>query len=194
VTHPADTVARSLALAAEGRSATEVARLVGVPRPTIRDWIHGRVPKRSPPGGCATCGGVHDFACLPPAYVQLLGLYLGDGCLSPHRRDVYKLRITLDARYPQIADECQDAMEAVMPLSRVNRVDKRTWWELYSYSKSWPCLLPQHGPGRNAVNGVRRESDLRLAQGGRCAARLVRRSQAVARARYLPRFSGVPNT
>jgi hypothetical protein len=148
VTHPAHTVARSIELAAEGRTATEVSRLVGVPRPTVRDWIHGRVPARAPIGGCATCGALHDFAALPSAYVHLLGLYLGDGCLSAHRRDVFKLRIALDARYPQIVSECQDAMEAVLPRSRVNRVDKGTWWEIYSYSKSWPCLLPQHGPGK----------------------------------------------
>ena len=148
MTHPANTVARSLELAAEGRTATEVSRLVGVPRRTVRDWIHGRVPRRVPIGGCATCGAFHDFAALPPSYVHLLGLYLGDGCLSAHPKGVFRLRISLDARYPQIASECRDAIEAVLPRSRVNRVDRRTWWEMYSYSKSWPCLFPQHGPGR----------------------------------------------
>jgi hypothetical protein len=42
-------------------------------------------------------------------------------------------------------------MLAVMPASRVG-----TAWqiaggrgaEVYSYSKAWPCLFPQHGPGR----------------------------------------------
>jgi hypothetical protein len=75
-------------------------------------------------------------------------LYLGDGCLSAHRRDVFKLRISLDARYPEIINECQDAMRAVMPRSRVNRVHFGTWFEVYSYSKAWPCLFPQHGPGK----------------------------------------------
>jgi hypothetical protein len=111
----------------------------------------GRVPRHSRPsaiGACARCGDVHDFAGLPPPYVHLLGLYLGDGCLSAHRRGVFKLRIALDARYPEIANECEAAMHTVMPRSRVNRVDLRTWWEVYSYSKSWPCLFPQHGPGK----------------------------------------------
>jgi hypothetical protein len=27
-------------------------------------------------------------------------------------------------------------------------VDLGGWHELYAYSKSWPCLFPQHGPGR----------------------------------------------
>jgi hypothetical protein len=151
MTHPVGIVSRSLELAAEGRTATEVARIVGVPRATVRDWIHGRVPGRGrigANGGCARCGVSHDFAALPSVYTYLLGMYLGDGCLSAHRRDVFKLRISLDARYPEIVDECREAMRTVLPRSRVNHVDHETWLELYSYSKSWPCLFPQHGPGK----------------------------------------------
>jgi hypothetical protein len=151
MTHPVGIVARSLELAAEGRTATQVARLVGVPRATVREWMYGRVPGRSRlavTGGCARCGGAHDFGSLPPAYAYLLGMYLGDGCLSAHPREVFKLRISLDARYPEILEECRNAIRAVMPRSRVNRVDSKTWFEIYSYSKSWPCLFPQHGPGK----------------------------------------------
>ena len=151
MTHPVEIIARGLALAAEGHSATEVGRLLGVPRGTVRDWMYGRVPRRARPAAsrrCGRCGDVHDFGRLPLVYVYLLGMYLGDGCLSAHRREVFKLRISLDARYPDIVDECREAMRAVLPRSRVNHVDKRTWWELYSYSKSWPCLFPQHGPGK----------------------------------------------
>jgi hypothetical protein len=113
--------------------------------------MYGNVPRRSrfsAIGGCSRCGAAHDFAALPPAYVQLLGLYLGDGCISPHPRSVYKLRITLDARYPGVLEECEDAMAEVMPRSRLNRATYGTWFEIYSYSKSWPCLFPQHGEGR----------------------------------------------
>jgi hypothetical protein len=39
-------------------------------------------------------------------------------------------------------------MQVVMPRNRTARVDLRTWHELYAYSKAWPCLFPQHGPGR----------------------------------------------
>jgi hypothetical protein len=151
MTHPVGIVTRSLELAAEGRTATEVARIVGVPRGTVRDWMYGRVPGRcrlEANGGCTSCGRMHDFESLPSVYAYLLGMYLGDGCLSAHRREVFKLRISLDARYPEIVEECRDAIRAVMPRSRINRVDNGTWFELYSYSKSWPCFFPQHGPGK----------------------------------------------
>ena len=43
-------------------------------------------------------------------YVYLLGLYLGDGTISVHRRGVYRLRIFLDMKYPEIVAECETAM------------------------------------------------------------------------------------
>jgi hypothetical protein len=54
----------------------------------------------------------------------------------------------LDARYPEIASECERAIQAVMPKNRVGRVRLDGWHELFAYSKSWPCLFPQHGPGK----------------------------------------------
>jgi hypothetical protein len=150
VTHPVDTVTRSLELAAAGLSATEVSRRLGIPRPTVRDWMCGKLPRRTRlgSGACDACGDVHDLGDLASEYAYLLGMYLGDGWLSAHRRGVFKLRISLDARYPDILDECEDAMRAVARRSRPNRVSYGTWYELYAYSKSWPCVFPQHGPGK----------------------------------------------
>jgi hypothetical protein len=99
MTHPVEVVEYSLELARDGHNATEIGRLVGLPRATVRDWLRGQVPcKRESSGaGCPICGAAHDLAGLPPAYTHLLGLYLGDGCLSRHPRGVFKLRISLDA-------------------------------------------------------------------------------------------------
>jgi hypothetical protein len=120
MTHPVDLVRRCLDLHEDGLSPTEIARLVDAPRSTVRDWVQGKVPRGRDGVGtaCARCGAVHDLDRLPPAYVYLLGMYLGDGCLSEHPRDVYKLRISLDARYPGIASECERAIRAVMPRNR----------------------------------------------------------------------------
>jgi hypothetical protein len=153
MTHPIDVVKQSLELAGQGLSASEVARRVGAPRATVRDWLAGRLPvgygrDGITSGACGACGGLHDLDALPASYVYLLGMYLGDGCLSAHPRGVFKLRISLDARYPGIADECERAIRAVMPSNRVGHVGYGTWHELFAYSKSWPCLFPQHGPGR----------------------------------------------
>lgn len=150
MTHPVAIVNRSLELAGEGLSTSEVARRLGVPRGTVKGWLAGHVPRgfHRDGVGCARCGGSHALEALPPAYVYLLGMYLGDGCLSAHRRGVFKLRVSLDNRYPGIAAEVEEAIHAVMPRNRVGRVWQSGWHELWAYSKSWACLFPQHGPGR----------------------------------------------
>ena len=82
-------------------------------------------------------------------YTYLLGLYLGDGCLTACPRDVYRLRISCAERYPGLIRLCEVAMAEVLP-NKVGRVRKRDerCLEVYSFSKHWPCLFPQHGPGR----------------------------------------------
>jgi hypothetical protein len=151
MTRSVELVDQSLQLAREGLSTSAIATRLGVPRSTVRDWLAGHLPlkwhRRGMSADCAACGGVHDLDGLPATYVYLLGMYLGDGCLSPHPRGVFKLRISLDASYPGIAEECERAIKAVMPNNRIGRVGYGTWQELYVYSKCWPCFFPQHGPG-----------------------------------------------
>jgi hypothetical protein len=90
----------------------------------------------------------HRFDELPCAYVYLLGLYLGDGTISRHRRGVYRLRIFLDMKYPKIVAECESAMREVMPGNRVERLlTVSNCFQVSAYSRSWPCLFPQHGDG-----------------------------------------------
>jgi hypothetical protein len=62
-------------------------------RSTIRDWSHGRVPAAAGEGDCED----HVALLEAGAYAYLLGMYLGDGCISEHPRGVQRLRITLDA-------------------------------------------------------------------------------------------------
>jgi hypothetical protein len=122
--HGRETVAEALRLAADGLNNCEIARRTGVSRPTIRDWINGRLPhsyrrcsqdESYVRGGCSRCGAdEHRFDRLDADYVQLLGLYLGDGSIAEHRRKVYKLRITLDIRYPGIVEECERAIRQVV--------------------------------------------------------------------------------
>jgi hypothetical protein len=73
---------------------------------------------------------------------------LGDGTISRHRRGVYRLRIFLDKKYPRIVDECAASMAKSMTTSKVHRLlTPSNCYSVSAYSKSWPCLFPQHGPG-----------------------------------------------
>ena len=97
-------VERALALCRTGLTTSEVARLTGIPRATVRDWRQGRQP-RSPASNCP----FHDASHLDERrYAYLLGIYLGDGCISARPRGVWHLRITLDASYPEIAAGCPE--------------------------------------------------------------------------------------
>jgi hypothetical protein len=153
--HPPSAVEAALELAETGAGASDIARRLEIPRSTIRDWLAGSVPNRRTFEGCASCGVAHQFAELPPAYVYLLGMYLGDGYIAAHARGVYALRISLDVRYSAIIEECAAAMREIAPANRVGSVCRCTWIELYCWSKGWPCLFPQHGPGKKHERRIR---------------------------------------
>lgn len=82
----------------------------------------------------------------PAAYAELLGFYLGDGCLSRGRR-AWVLRITCDDRWPGVADEVEHVLTAVAG-RRVLRSAKDGCHDVQASWRHWPCLFPQHGPGK----------------------------------------------
>jgi hypothetical protein len=90
-------------------------------------------------------------------YTYLLGLYLGDGCISAHTRS-FSLRIYLDGVYPGIIDACQRAVQAVVPGRRVTiqPLPSRAV-QVTSYYRHWVCFFPQHGPGRKHERPIRLE-------------------------------------
>jgi hypothetical protein len=158
VTHPSAQIQKALQLRSSGLTARAIGDRLRIPRATVSDWINGRIPRvrGGLDGTCDSCGGSrHRQAELPGTYVYLLGVYLGDGCISTYPRGVYRLRLTLDAAYPRIIDEAARAMKAVMPSSRVGTISRPGYVEVYSYSKGWPCLFPQHGPGKKHLRPIR---------------------------------------
>ena len=144
--HSPDEVAWVLQLLDQGLNHCEIARRTGINRGTVRDWAAGRTPRfNSARRTCTACRG--QPLSLPQApYAYLLGLSLGDGCLSAMRRDVYKLRISCANAYPEPIRRCEAAILQVLPV-RAGRVACQGCTEVYSLSKHWPCLFPQHGPG-----------------------------------------------
>ena len=72
---------------------------------------------------------------------------------------MFKLRIVLDAKYPGIIAECVSAIEALRPGRPVWQGRRRTCAcvEVSNGWQHWPCLLPQHGPGRKHLRPIRLE-------------------------------------
>ncbi|KUN87379.1 hypothetical protein AQJ66_10580 [Streptomyces bungoensis] len=133
---------RSLALLAHGRSLNSVSRETGISRAAIRSWQDRLEPL---PRIAAPAPG-------PPAddraYAYLLGLYLGDGCLSPHSRGGYHLRIACADAWPGLIQQCREAITKVRPDVGVYTLQKQGCAMVTSYWRHWPRLFPQHGPGK----------------------------------------------
>ena len=138
-------------LIASGANDCEIARLTGIPRRTVLDWRHTRRWEAFPTGArCTVCGApAHRFGELPAQYVYLLGMYLGDGYIVRSRR-TYRLVVAMDGAYPELIAECCRAVTAVVPGAHPclqRQKNSRCIW-VVKYSRQWPCLFPQHGPGR----------------------------------------------
>lgn len=136
-----------LELADLGESIATIVETTGIPRSTVRDWLAGRHIDPDV-ATCERCGSPHLHAHDSPSYSYLLGLYLGDGCLSPHARGVHRLRIVLDTAYPGIVEEAVGAIAEIR--GRPAHVLRResACVQVSSYWRGWPCLFPQHGPGK----------------------------------------------
>jgi hypothetical protein len=149
----ADDVLEVAELFRGGLSVPEIARITGIPRSTVQNWCSGRTRALEVSGdACPRCRQ----RCLPiapgaeSAYAYLLGQYLGDGGIYRHRRGVFRLVIFGDVRYVAVSKEVADAMSTVLPHVSVGhqvRGARRTVRTTYAYSRSWPCLLPQHSSG-----------------------------------------------
>jgi hypothetical protein len=154
--HDAPTRSAALAMVAGGLSLSEASRRTGVQRSTIRAWLAAIDPV---PRECFRCLSLHPTA--GSAYAALLGFYLGDGCVSTFRRHT-TLRISCDATLPGIIADVSRLVEQVHPSGGAFHVRAPGVVVVSANWKHWPCLFPQHGPGRKhertiALEGWQRE-------------------------------------
>jgi Homeodomain-like domain len=153
--HPASTRQAALDLMAQGLNDCQVARALGVPRRTVRDWRHF-TPRHSLRPACPRCWRpAPALAFTSSDYAELLGLYLGDGHIAKLPR-TQRLRISLDAKYPGIVDDAEALLRRCFPENRVCRVlaDRGATVVLSVYNGHLACLFPQHGPGKKHLRPI----------------------------------------
>lgn len=145
-----DTRKHAVALVASGRSLNSVSKQTGISRAAIRAWQTRIEPlPRLLITPCPRCRPVPGAPEDTAAYAYLLGLYLGDGCISAHPRGVgHYLRIACADAWPGLIEACRSAIKAVRPEDQVYVLQKQGCVMVTSYGRHWPCLFPQHGPGR----------------------------------------------
>src|ERR1700722_2431384 len=140
----------------QGLNDCEIARQLKIPRGTIRDMIkkpnyHNNKPKAN----IANTNLLNSLQNpitqededLQKTFAYVLSMYLGDGCLSLHRRKVYRLRVSLDAKYPNIINQAQQAVQILMPRNKVSLVQvpykgKPSCTVVSCWSKDWTKLFP----------------------------------------------------
>jgi hypothetical protein len=140
----------ALALIAAGVNDCEIARRLGVPRTTVRDWRAPRYAPRKPFETCWRCWrGTRKVAFTAATYAELLGLYLGDGHITRLAR-TERLRIFLDSRHGSIVGETDALMRRCFPANQVGYVHPtgKRMVVLWLYHGHLSCLFPQHGPGK----------------------------------------------
>lgn len=120
-------------------SFTEVSKMTGIPRSTIRDWFKNKeyyFDKED-----------YSFDSIVIkynyAYYYTLGLYLGDGSISKTER-TYRLRITLDAKYNDVINYAKEQLKVLFPHNKVGTLTDVGCTILYVYSNNLKELFPQH--------------------------------------------------
>ena len=123
----------------------------GVAIKTIRRWRRLYQRRGHPRGqshASVPCPICEDAPMDSAAYSELLGWYLGDGHITRGRRTVFNLHIYNDKTYVDDNAHLLDLMRRVKPGGRPHTrhvpgcvITTVSW-------KHWPCLFPQHGPGR----------------------------------------------
>jgi len=147
----------------EGYNKKQIARITGIPRGTVVDCIKQfgslqGLEENKDRASKSTPNAVLDRIQNPEnvdvqkAYAYILGIYLGDGNIT-HIRRVFRLRVTLDARYPNIITFCSQAVQILLPDNQIGIVETYYLGEISCidvscYYKFWPEIIPQHGEGK----------------------------------------------
>ncbi len=140
--HDNATIRRVRRLSEAGYSDYTVAKETGVARQTVLRWRQRGFAEREEQSSTWTVA--------VPEYPYVLGLYLGDGCLSqPGRSKGYTLDLACDSGYPTLISEAEQALRTVFGV-RIRR-----WWpedaacvHLRLSHRGLAGAFPQHGPGR----------------------------------------------
>jgi hypothetical protein len=147
----------AVGLIAKGVSLRSISKSTGISRATLHDWREHPEINAQVHAVCPRCAASPTLPEPPHDYAYLLGLYLGDGCISragARDKDVWKLRVACADAWPGLIRECERAMRSIRPDNNVSIQQNVGCVEVSSCSKHWPCLFPQYGPGRKHMRRI----------------------------------------
>ncbi|WP_339156658.1 helix-turn-helix domain-containing protein [Actinomadura luteofluorescens] len=119
----------ALALLEQGLTISDVSRRTGVSRGALREWLlrteQGRELYVHPHRVCPRCTALPRPPEPEDSYAYLLGLYLGDGYISPvgdRTKMIWALRIACADAWPGLIEECVKAVSAIRPGNKVRTI------------------------------------------------------------------------
>lgn len=157
-----------LSLFEMGTPKKTIASILGMPRRTVIDCVQrygsleglAKYVEEKPSVvlvDTLQSAALSDHPQLFQAYSYLLGVYLGDGCISFIRKTP-RLRVSLDTAYPNLINEVKQAMETILPDNSVNIVKvKGNCVQVGCFSNALIDIFPQHGDGKKHDREIKLE-------------------------------------
>ena len=81
-------------------------------------------------------------------------VYTSVTAVSPNCRAPCACDLVLDVRYPSIIQEAKRTIGAMHRTGKVGVLQRAGCVEISSYWQHWPCVFPQHGPGRKHLRRI----------------------------------------
>lgn len=131
----------------KGKNNSEISRITGIPRGTVKDWINNPpkhfvygLNKKSMKDELVENKEMHS------TYSYLLGLYLGDGYINKCER-TFRMRIALDKKYDALNEYAKSKMEEMFVGNKVGVVNYENHINISVYNSQIAELFPQHEKG-----------------------------------------------
>lgn len=131
---------------------SELSRVYSIPRATILYWLKSNILNNfqiKEEINQSTIDSIYEHISLnKKEYSFILGLYLGDGCITENGRNntSYKLRIAQDNKYPKVINIIQSQLSEFFG-KECKLVDCKGCTHITIYDKYLPHYFPQHGKG-----------------------------------------------
>jgi DNA-binding transcriptional regulator WhiA len=130
-----------------GKNKSQLEKEYNISRSTIRYWIDNKDSIFIPKTTDKTLDVIiQEIKNNKETYNYILGLYLGDGCISPHKMS-YKLRITQDNKYPKSIIDIKNILNSFFP-NNTFTCNPKGCTVIGIYDKNLPLYFPQHAPGK----------------------------------------------
>jgi hypothetical protein len=136
----------------ENKNISELSRIYSVPRHTILYWLKSNILNTIQVReeiNQKTIDSIYEHISLnKKEYSFILGLYLGDGCITQNGRNdsSYKLRIAQDNKYPKSIHDIKNKLSNFF-VKEAKLVDVKGCCHITIYDKYLPIYFPQHSKG-----------------------------------------------